>query len=134
MRHRRSELALHLLKKDPDKDIDESVMGFFEDLGALQRRGRLDEELTYDAFSYHVKGWWLSSWWNRLAGRTPLQGLAPNRSRALVRSCGSKVTRPRGRRLEGGPSSGGLGELNMSDVLGSRQSIQCIERVQGVTE
>jgi hypothetical protein len=37
MRHRRSVSALRLLKKDSGTEIDESVVGFFEDLGALQR-------------------------------------------------------------------------------------------------
>ena len=41
-----------------DKDIKEDVMDFFEDLGILSRKGRLDDELTYEVFSYYAKGWW----------------------------------------------------------------------------
>jgi hypothetical protein len=37
----------------------ERVPNFFEDLGSMLRHELLDEQLIYDLFSYHVKGWYV---------------------------------------------------------------------------
>lgn len=58
MHRSRTNLARQLLRGDPDKDIDEPVMVFFEEVGALHGQGRLNEDLAYEGFSYYVKGWW----------------------------------------------------------------------------
>lgn len=42
-------------------EILEPVMNFFEDMGALVRRGYLDEGLIKDTFSYFGSGWWNAS-------------------------------------------------------------------------
>jgi hypothetical protein len=54
----RKRLAQHFIREIPDKDMDETVLNFFEDLRALLRAGHLNEELAYHAFSYAAEGWW----------------------------------------------------------------------------
>jgi hypothetical protein len=58
MHEMRKILALNFLANASDETIQEDVMNFFEDLGALLKKGRLDEELAYNAFSYHAIAWW----------------------------------------------------------------------------
>ncbi|MGB8683668.1 MAG: DUF4760 domain-containing protein [Candidatus Binatus sp.] len=58
LKQSRHALAFHLKGNGSNEQIQEDVLNFFEDLGALFRQGRVDEQLTYDTFSYYVKGWW----------------------------------------------------------------------------
>jgi hypothetical protein len=58
MHQMRNHLAYQILAREPDGAIKEDVMNFFEDLGALLLRGRLDEKLAYHAFCYHAIRWW----------------------------------------------------------------------------
>jgi hypothetical protein len=68
MRQQRKTLAvqyLQYLEQRPQgkieqlyTQINDDVLNFFDDLGSLLHRGRLDETLTYNAFCYYAKGWW----------------------------------------------------------------------------
>ena len=58
MRAARKRLALQILRKAPDDEIDEDVMNFYEDMGALFFKGRMDEVLSYSGFSYDAIRWW----------------------------------------------------------------------------
>lgn len=60
MQQRRHELAYHLMNKGSMEQTKEDVLNFFEDLGTLLKQGRVNEQLTYDTFSYHAKGWWFA--------------------------------------------------------------------------
>lgn len=54
----RAALATQLLRKAPHDEIQEDVMNFFETVGMLLRRGYLDQEMAWVAFSYHGIHWW----------------------------------------------------------------------------
>jgi hypothetical protein len=54
----RKALAAQFLQQALHKDIDEDVMNFFESLGMFLRRGYLDPELTWAAFSFNAIRWW----------------------------------------------------------------------------
>jgi hypothetical protein len=54
----RSFLASGLLLKDPHDAIQEIVPNFFEALGILHRRGLLDDDLTFNTFSFYATRWW----------------------------------------------------------------------------
>jgi hypothetical protein len=68
MRQQRKTLAVQYLQYlDRPEDvkigqlypqINEDVLNFFDNLGGLLHRGRLDETLTHNAFCYYTKGWW----------------------------------------------------------------------------
>jgi hypothetical protein len=55
----RKRLAEHFLDEEPDEELDEYVLSFYEDLGSLLREGHLNEELAYHAFSYPAERWWI---------------------------------------------------------------------------
>jgi len=61
VRGQRARLARHFLDHGPDEQLSEDIVNFFEDLGALHRTSRIDDYLTYETFSYFVKGWWFAS-------------------------------------------------------------------------
>lgn len=60
----RAKLASHIqhFKNDPKhfKDISETVLNFFEDLGIAYENKCINYELAYESFSYHLcRYWWL---------------------------------------------------------------------------
>jgi hypothetical protein len=54
----RSKLARQLLTNAPHDEIQEDVMNFFESVGTMFRRGYLDPEMTWAAFSFYAIHWW----------------------------------------------------------------------------
>ena len=56
----RKKLAEQLLTKTPHKEIQESVMNFFESIGMLIRRGYLDTDMVWSGFSFHAIRWWIA--------------------------------------------------------------------------
>ncbi|MHB8523050.1 MAG: DUF4760 domain-containing protein [Limisphaerales bacterium] len=56
--HQRATLAKQFLNKAPHDEIQEDVMNFFETVGMLLRRGYLDKEMAWVAFSYYGIPWW----------------------------------------------------------------------------
>jgi hypothetical protein len=50
-------LATKLLNTVPHHVINETVIGFFEDMGMLIRREYLDREMIWDTFSYYARMW-----------------------------------------------------------------------------
>jgi hypothetical protein len=76
MHQMRNHLAYQILAREPDGAIKEDVMNFFEDLGALLLRGRLDEKLAYHAFCYHAIRW--VAYLQGVRGATALSEGGPN--------------------------------------------------------
>jgi hypothetical protein len=58
MAEARSALAGQILSNAPHDDIQEDVMNFFESVGTFLRRGYLDAEMSWGAFSFHAARWW----------------------------------------------------------------------------
>jgi hypothetical protein len=58
LRGQRRALAKQLLAHTIHDQIEEHVMDFFEDTGALVHRGYLDAELAWEVVGYYGRMWW----------------------------------------------------------------------------
>ena len=60
MQNARKELADLFLSNAQHKEIPETVIEFFEDMGMFLGRGYLDEELIWGTFGFYAVRWWAS--------------------------------------------------------------------------